>query len=116
MAKPIHATITAPGTYVFPLDWWVNPFNVAWNVELGGSTTSFTINSTLDPILDEPGEGYGVVNKANPTWAPLTGSTWPATTAQNGSLTIPTRALQLVVTALSGGDLTVNIVQPFSIN
>lgn len=114
--RAINKTITAPGTYVFALDWWVNPFNVAWNVIVGsGATASFTLNETLDPILVEQGTGYGVPVQPNPTWAPTTG-TWPATATVSGDQTSPIRAFQLVVTALTGGDLTVNIIQPISIN
>ncbi|HQT62541.1 MULTISPECIES: hypothetical protein [unclassified Acidiphilium] len=117
MARPIHATISATGTYVFAVDDWVNPFNVAWQVEVpAGVTASYTLNQTLDPILDGPGNGYGVVQKASPTWAAVSGTTFPATATTGGTITSPIRALQLVVTALTGGNLTVNIIQPFSIN
>lgn len=117
MARPIHATISAPGKYVFAVDDWVSPFNVAWQVEVpSGVTASFTVNQTLDPILDEPGNGYGVVNKANPTWSAISGTTFPATATTSGDITSPIRALQLDVASLSGGSVIINIIQPFSIN
>ena len=114
MARPINAVITAPGTYVWALDHWVNPFNVALDAELSGGTVSYTFNYTLDPINPEVGVGYGVAIAPNPTWTNLSG-TWPATgSLAPVTLTSPIRALQLVVTALSGGTLTVNIIQPSS--
>ena len=117
MARPIHATITAPGSYVFALDWWVNPFNVAAEILVpAGVTASFTLNQTRDPILQEPGPGYGAVIAPNPTWGLVPGTTAGETASVEATITSPIRALQLVVATLTGGDLDVNILQPFSIN
>jgi hypothetical protein len=112
-----NAQILAPGTYVYALDWMTNPFNVSWQVLVnGGATASYTLNSTMDPINPEIGVGYGVSVAPNPNWTQING-TAPATTSGSGTITgAPVRALQLVVTALSGGTLTVNILQGLSIN
>lgn len=116
MAKNIHATISAPGNYVFAVDDWISPFNVGWEVKLGsGATASFTMQSTCDEINPVPGVGYGVVTAPSPTWTNL-GGTWPATAYAAGDITSPIKALRLEVGSLSGGDLTVNIIQPMSIN
>lgn len=117
MARPIHATISAPGTYMFAVDDWITPFNVGWQVRVGsGVAASFSLNETLDPINPTVGDGYGVSVAPNPAWSAVSGPTFPATTTQSGQITSPVRALQLVVTSLSGGALTVNIIQPMSVN
>lgn len=116
MARSIHKTITATGNYVIPVDDWITPFNVAWQAILSaGGTTSYSVEYTLDEYLDQPGEGYGVVTAANPTWTAVTSPTMPQTATSNGQFTSPVKAIRIAVTALSG-TLTVNVLQPMSIN
>lgn len=117
MAAPIYATISSVGTTVYALDHYTNPFNCAIQfVVPAGVTVSATLNWTLDPIDFVPAPGYGASSTPTPTWTAFATPTQPMTTTQTIDLTSPTRALQLVVSSLSGGDVYLKIVQPFSIN
>jgi len=112
MANPILFSTAATGTFVFGLDWMVNPFNVNWLLTFS-ATGSATLNSTLDPINPTVGAGYGVLVAPNPTWTVLSG-TWPATANAAGSITTPIQALQLVITA-NTGTISLKIIQSSAI-
>lgn len=115
MALPIYREISAAGDVAFELDWLTNPFNVAWEVVVpAGTTVSYGVDSTLDPINPTVGPGYGNVVAPNPDWSQVQA---PATTASsNGTITSPIRALRVAVASISGGPIRVKIMQPFSIN
>lgn len=116
MANPIYKTITAAGSYVFELDYYINPFNAAYEVEVPtGTTVSYGLNGTLDPVNQTVGTGYGVPVAPNPTWSPIVAA-GTTTTTNPVNQTTPIRAMQLVVASISGGPIYLKIVQPFSIN
>lgn len=115
MANPVSLTITTAGTYVFGLDYFINPFNVGWEVYVpGGTTVSYGVDTTFDSINPTIGTGYGVVVAANPTWDVLQATS--TSTTKNGNLQTPVQAMRVVVASISGGSITFKAVQPFSIN
>jgi hypothetical protein len=115
MANPISQLISAPGTYIFALDYYIAPFQASWEVQVpGGVTAAYGVNSTTDAINPVPGFGYGVSVAPNPVWDVVQAA--GTTTSSNGVQTVPVQALEIVVTAVTGGSIKINILQPFNIN
>ena len=114
MANPIYLTISAAGNYVIPLDPWVNPFNVSYDVNVGSATVSYAVNGTLDPITQTIGTGYGIVVEPNPQWDQSIVAA-ASTTSKSGTITQPLQALQIAVASITGS-ISVKVIQPFSIN
>lgn len=115
MAWPIYREISSTGDTIFELDWLTNPFNVAWEVVVPtGTTVSYGVDTTLDPVNPTVGEGYGISVAPNPTWSSLQAAGTAA--GSNGTITSPRRAMRVTVASISGGPIRVSILQPFSIN
>ncbi|MCB8880127.1 hypothetical protein ACELLULO517_07760 [Acidisoma cellulosilytica] len=113
MANPISRVITATGTYVFALDYMINPLNVAWEVQVLG-TGSYELDATTDAIDFTVGVGYGVQVSPNPVWDVVQAA--GTTASANGVITAPRQALRLVVATVTGAGVKINIIQPMSIN
>lgn len=116
MANPIYAEVSSAGDTTYALDFFTNPFNVAYEIEVPpGVTVSYALNGTLDPINPTVGFGYGISVAPAPAWdQPIVAS--GATATKSGTITSPLVALQLAVSSISGGSIRLKIVQPFSIN
>jgi len=115
VANPIKQGIAAAGTYYFAFDYFANPFNVAWEVDVpAGVTVSYELDYTVDAINPTIGVGYGVSVAASPEWIAF--STTPAgtTTQQQGDQTSPIQAMRLVVASISGGSIAFKALQPFN--
>ncbi len=104
--RPVRFTLSTTGNSApVPLDFYIAPFQVAINVQVsGGATTSYTMEYTYDDVL---AVGYVV---ANGQWIPDT--TMSAETASSTvNLTAPVTAVRIAAPTLSGGTLTVTVLQ-----
>lgn len=110
MPNPSHWTITAPGTYVYPLDFRANPSIVNVQVAVpSGVTAVYEVDATLnDPNSTTP----------TPIWTPLEQFPAASSATQQAQVAGPFHAIQLVVGTLSGGVATIywNIIQASDIN
>lgn len=117
MANPIYRTISATGNYVFELDWFINPFNAGWQVYVpSGTTVSYQVDTTLDPVNPTVGTGYGVVVAANPVWTATTAAPSGTSATASGAQTSPVRAMRVAVASISGGSIQFKLVQPMAID
>lgn len=104
---PIYRNITThtgTGDAIVPVDEQQSPFHLSYAVEVpNGVTTSYTIQYTLDDVS-------GAVT---PTWFadPTNGSAQTGSVAGFYNLVTagPIRALQVNVSALSGGTATIRL-------
>jgi hypothetical protein len=106
MASPIYAQITSNGTYIFPLDYRQATFNANMQVDVSGATgATYHVDYTLTDTNFPPAAAL------TPTWT--TATTWPvgSTTTIEGSIISPVAAVRIVLTGLSAGVVSVNILQ-----
>lgn len=87
-----------------PMDWRQDPFAVGIGVVLsGGATLTYQVEHTFDDVL----------GGATPTWfvhSTLTGQT----TSKDGNYAFPVKAIRLNVTAYTGGNATMTVLQGVS--
>lgn len=105
MAGPINATIAAPGTFVFPLDYRQAPFNANVEVNVGAATVSYHVDYTLVDTNYPPNAGL------TQTWTPLVYFPVGSSATISAPLQAPFAMIRLVVVSLTGGPITVNILQ-----
>lgn len=104
--NPINAQITANGTYVFPLDYRMVPFNVNVEVNVSGATGAvYEIDYTLLDTNFPPNSGRTQIWTVSSAFA--TGST----TSQQGVFNTPYAMIRMVLTGLTAGTVMVNILQ-----
>ena len=110
MPNPSHWVITAPGTYVYPLDYRANPNLVNVQVAVpAGVTAVYEVDSTLNNLED---------TTITPIWTPLEQFPVGSSATQQSVISGPFHAIRLVVGTLSGGVATIywNIIQASDIN
>lgn len=104
--RPVRFVMSAAGnSAVIPLDLYIAPFQVAVNVFMSnGATVDYTLQYTYDDVLA-------------PGYNPATGQWIDDTTMDNEvvsstvNLSAPVTAVRIVAATLTGGTLTVAIVQ-----
>ena len=102
--QPVNATYSTIATQIpISLDWRVVPFSVSYAVVYNGSTGSMTLDHTYDNVND-------------PTITPTWFSSAAITSNGEGTLTTPVQFVRANITALTGGTLTLKILQGESIN
>lgn len=103
MPRPIAVTVTsATQSAWLPVDSRQTPFNVGMGVVLsGGAALTYTVEHTFDNIQDSS------VSPTSFSNAGLIGKT----ANDDGNYAFPVRAIRLNVTAYTGGNATLTIIQ-----
>lgn len=103
--RPISATYTTTGIQTaVGLDWQIVPFSVSYAITKGGSPTfSLTVDHTYDNLNDP---------SITPVWFAGTA----VTDAAEGVFTAPVQFIRVNIASLSGGTVTLKVLQGESIN
>lgn len=104
--RPIRVTVSSQTTSaVIPLDMYQDPFNVGIGVALSaGATLTYTVQHTFD---DVQASGF---NASTAVWYPH--STLASKSASSdGNYAYPVTAIRLNVTAYTGGNATMTVIQ-----
>jgi hypothetical protein len=115
MPSPLSRFVSISATGVtgpYNLDSSIGPFSTALQVYVaGGVTTTYSVEYTLDDLMDQ----YGVANP-NVRWT--TDPQFPVGSSATiiGNYMFPISAVRVNVATLSGGNLELKIRQSFSIN
>ena len=104
--RPVRITLTAAGVSpVIPLDQYISPFNIGIGVALAaGTSATYTVQHTFDDVF-APG-----FDAATATWYPH--ATLAAKSASaDGNYAFPVSAVRLNAASVSGGALSMNVLQ-----
>ena len=108
--RPVRVTVTGVDVSApIPIDQYLNPTNIGLGVDILTGTATYTVEHTFDDVFDEN------FNPATATWFPhptLQGQVADA----DGNYAFPPTAVRLNVTASSGGDVRLNLIQAGAID
>lgn len=101
--RPVSVTVGSQTSSVWiPTDYLTNPFNVSFGCVISaGATLTYKAQYTYDDVLDPD------VTPVAFDHTSLTGKSANA----DGSITFPVRGVRLTVTAYTGGDVTLTLLQ-----
>lgn len=104
--RPIRVTVSSQAaSKVIPLDQYISPFNVGFAVNLSaGATLTYTVQHTFDNVF---AEGF---DPAAAVWYNHA-SLFDKTASADSNYAFPVSAIRLNVTAYTGGDATINVLQ-----